>query len=79
MYPTLKATVRKGKIELLDDVTLPENATLLITVMENESFESLSLGEHLIAGLEDLKAGRSTTADSMESLERHLDAVLTDL
>ncbi|MEZ4512206.1 MAG: hypothetical protein R3C62_10035 [Chloroflexota bacterium] len=45
IYPTLKATVHKGKIKLLDNIDLPEDALLLVTVLVEES---MTLGEHLM-------------------------------
>jgi len=34
MYQTLKGTVRRGRIEITENVTLPENATVLVTILE---------------------------------------------
>ncbi|HLE27527.1 MAG TPA: hypothetical protein VI793_05380 [Anaerolineales bacterium] len=34
MYQTLKGTVRQGRIEITENVTLPENATVLVTILE---------------------------------------------
>ena len=36
MLSTIWATVREGKIELLEDIDLPEGAKLLITLVEEE-------------------------------------------
>ena len=38
-YMTIRATVRHGKVELLDDITLPEDATLLVTVLDDVILE----------------------------------------
>ena len=38
-YMTIRATVRQGKVELLDDITLPEDATLLVTVLDDVLLE----------------------------------------
>jgi hypothetical protein len=58
IYPTLRATVHKGRIQLLDKVQLPENAQVLVTIMDETAMNSLSLGEHLAAGLQDILLGR---------------------
>jgi len=34
MYQTLKGTVRQGRIEILENIALPENATVLVTILE---------------------------------------------
>ena len=78
VYPTLKATVRKGKIQLLDPIQLPENAVLLVTIMEEEVTEALSLGEHLIAGLQDKLAGRTTLVETSQELSLHLDTLFRE-
>ncbi|MCC6299602.1 MAG: hypothetical protein IT314_09905 [Anaerolineales bacterium] len=78
IYPTLRATVHKGKVELLDEVQLPENAQILVTVMDEIALDSLTLGDHLAAGLRDVLLGRVAEANSPEELESHLDAVLKD-
>ena len=41
-YMTIRATVRHGKVELLDDITLPEDATLLATVLDELERRDLS-------------------------------------
>ena len=76
IYPTLRATVHKGKIQLLDKVQLPENAQILVTIMEEITLDSLTLGEHLAAGLQDILLGRVTQVEPPEELASHLDAVL---
>ena len=75
MYPTLRATVRKGKIELLDKVRLPDNAVVLVTVMDEAALESLTLGERLAAGLQDVLMGRVSEARTAKELASHLDQV----
>ncbi|MFZ5910484.1 MAG: hypothetical protein ACOYYU_10755 [Chloroflexota bacterium] len=79
IYPTLRATVHKGKIQLLDKVQLPENALVLVTVMDEIAMDSLTLGEHLTAGLQDILLGRVTQADSPEELASHLDEILANV
>lgn len=74
-YMTIRATVRQGKVELLDDITLPEDATLLVTVLDDIVLEQYTLGDHLIAGLEDVLAGRVTAASDERELTNYLDAV----
>ncbi len=76
MYQTLKATVHRGRIELVDDVTLPEKATLLVTIMEEVSPEALTLGEHLTRGLADVTRRHATKVSTSRQLKRHLDSVL---
>jgi len=76
VYPTLRATVRKGKIQLLDEVKLPENALVLVTVMDEAAIDSLTLGERLAAGLQDVLLGRFTEVKTPEEMKSHLDKVL---
>ncbi len=76
IYPTLRATVHKGRIQLLDKFQLPENAQVLVTIMDETALDSLTIGEHLAAGLQDILLGRVTQAESPEQLTSHLDAVL---
>ena len=78
IYPTLCATVRKGKIQLLDNVQLPENALILVTVMDEIAIASLTLGEHLVVGLQDILLGRISRADTSQELASHLDDVFND-
>ena len=75
-YMTIRATVRHGKVELLDDITLPEDATLLVTVLDDVILEQYTLGDHLITGLEDVLAGRTTEVTSDQELANYLDVVL---
>ena len=76
VYPTLRATVRKGKIQLLDEVKLPENALVLVTVMDEAAIDSLTLGELLAAGLQDVLLGRVTEVKTAQEIRSHLDKVL---
>ncbi|MDL1912098.1 hypothetical protein FBQ81_15640 [Chloroflexi bacterium CFX6] len=76
IYPTLRGTVHKGRIELLDKVELPENAQVLVTIMDETPLDSLTLGEHLAAGLQDILLGRVTRAGTSEEVTAHLDSVL---
>ena len=76
IYPTLRATVRKGKIQLLDEVQLPENALILVTVMDEIAIESLTLGEHLATGLQDILLGRVAETQTSQELASHLEEVL---
>ena len=78
MYSTLKATVRQGKIELLEEATLPENSLLLVVVLDDIDLEGLSLSEHLIAGLQDVQLGRVTEVNTEQELADHLDAIFGD-
>ncbi len=36
MYPTLHGIVRKGKIEISEKIPLPENAKVVVTVVESK-------------------------------------------
>lgn len=76
VYPTLRATVRNGKIQLLDEVKLPENALVLVTVMDEAAIDSLTLGERLAAGLQDVLLGRVTEVKTAQDIRSHLDKVL---
>ncbi|MGB0385938.1 MAG: hypothetical protein ACPGWR_14050 [Ardenticatenaceae bacterium] len=78
MYATLKATVRDGKIRLLDQIALPENSNLLVTVLDDHLDSSLTLGDHLIAGLEDILQGRVTTISTPQELTQHLDTLFNE-
>ncbi len=75
MYTTLKATVRQGRIELLDNFILPENVTLLVTVLDILKPEQLTLAEHLQHGLTDVLLQRTTVVRSADELKSHLDSL----
>ncbi len=75
IYPTLRATVHKGKIRLLDNVRLPEDALVLVTVMDETALDTMTLGEHLAAGLQDILEGRVSQVETSEELASHLDQV----
>ena len=79
IYPTLRATVRNGKIQLLDDIKLPEDAAILVTIMDENSMSTLTAGERLAAGLQDILLGRLTEVNTPEEMSVHLDAVFDDL
>ncbi len=76
IYPTLRATVRKGKIQLIDEAKLPENALILVTVMDEAAVESLTIGERIAAGLQDILFGRTVEVNSVQEMNAHLDNVL---
>ena len=47
MLPTVRAVYRNGKIELLEDVDLPEGADILVTLLskgEDEFWQRVSQG-----------------------------------
>lgn len=69
MYTTLRATVRQGKIELLDNFTLPDNVTLLVTVLDDALLEQLTLGQHLQRGLNDILHHRTNLVRSEDELK----------
>lgn len=75
VYPTLRATVHNGQIQLLDNVTLPEDAVIFVTVLDESVMESLTAGERLAAGLQDILLGRFTEINSSEEMSAHLDKV----
>jgi len=77
IYPTLKATVRQGKIQLLDEVNLPENTVVLVTVMDDAAIDALSLGERMIASLQDILVGHVTEISSPRDLTKHLDSLFS--
>lgn len=76
-YMTVRATVRQGKIELLDDIYLPEDATLLITLLD-DVLDRYTLGDHLVAGLQDVLIGRGTEVTTEEELRTHLDTIFRE-
>ncbi|MDO8752858.1 MAG: hypothetical protein Q7J80_03100 [Anaerolineales bacterium] len=76
VYPTLRATVHNGKIQLLDEIQLPEDALILVTVMDENAMQSLTEGERLAAGLQDILLGRFVEVNTPEEISAHLDAVL---
>jgi len=75
MYQTLRATVRKGRIELLEEVSLPDDTVLLVTIIEAVDPATLTLGEHLERGLADILRGSTTNVRTGKELKRHLDLV----
>jgi len=78
IYPTLRATVRKGKIQLLDNINLPEDTHLLVTIVDEMAVETLNLGERIAAGLQDILLDRITQVDTPQELIAHLDGVLNE-
>ncbi|MFN8387541.1 MAG: hypothetical protein U0X92_14140 [Anaerolineales bacterium] len=71
IYPALRATVHSSGIELLDDIPLPENAEILVTIMDETPLESLTLGEHLAAELQDILLGRVSRATRPKVIFSH--------
>lgn len=78
IYPTLRATVHNGKIQLLDEVQLPEDALILVTIMDENAIQSFTAGERLAAGLQDILLGRFVETSTPEEMSAHLDAVFSD-
>ena len=78
VYPTLRATVREGRIQLMDQINLPENAFLLVTIVDENAVETLSLGERLAGGLQDILHNRVTLVNTTQALTAHLDKVFTE-
>jgi hypothetical protein len=77
-YMTIRATVRQGKVELLDEIVLPEDAALLITILDDDVFDHYTLADHLVTGLQDVLAGRTTEITTEEELKAHLDTILAE-
>ena len=77
-YMTIRATVRQGKVELLDEIILPEDVTLLVTILDDDIFDRYTLGDHLSAGLQDILAGRITEVTTEAELKAHLDAIIAE-
>lgn len=78
VYPTLRATVHNGKIQLPDNVKLPEDAVIFVTIMDESVMDSLTAGERLAAGLQDILFGRFTEVNNQKELSAHLDKVFGD-
>jgi hypothetical protein len=78
VYPTLRATVHNGQIRLLNDIELPENAVVFVTVMDESLLQSLTVAERLAAGLQDILLGRFTEVNSEEEMSAHLDKVFEE-
>ncbi len=78
MYPTLKATVRQGQIQLLEEAKLPENTNLLVVVLDAIDPGTLTPVDHLIAGLQDMSLGHVITTSTPEELAHHLDTVFDE-
>lgn len=78
MYTTLRTTVRQGRIELLEAVPLPENAFLLVVLLDDFDPQQLTLGEHLLAGLQEIRQGRVTEVSTTQALTSHLDTTFNE-
>jgi len=78
VYPTLRATVHNGKIQLIDHVKLPEDAVIFVTIMDESIMSSLTAGERLAAGLQDILLGRFTEVNTPVEMSAHLDRVFED-
>ncbi len=57
---------------------MTEDALLLMTIMDETAVETLSLGERLAAGLQDILHDRITCADTPQALTAHLDKVFNE-
>jgi hypothetical protein len=77
-YLTIRAVVRKGKVEFLDEIDLPEDTSLLVTVLDDNIMAGYSLGDHLIASLQDILAGQYVETSSEEELANHLDRLFSN-
>lgn len=73
MYSTVKAVMRQGRVELLEPLLLPDDTTLLVTVLDDLSDDEPSLGEMIIAGLTDIKEGRFRETSATYTVKDHLD------
>ena len=80
IYPTIKATIHQGQVKFLDDVALPENSTILITVLDDGAFDAFpfTLGEQLTAGLENILSGQMVETTTADELTHHLNAVFSE-
>lgn len=78
IYPTLRATVRRGKIRLLDEVQLPENALVLVTIMDDAAIDTLTVGERLAVGLHDILLGQFSEVNTAQEMASHLDKVFEE-
>ncbi len=78
VYPTLRATVHNGQIQLLNNLKLPENAVVFVTVMDESLLESLTPAERLAAGLQDILLGRFTEVSTAQEMSAHLDKVFEE-
>jgi hypothetical protein len=78
VYPTLKATVQQGKIVLIDDVPLPEDAFVLVTIMDESAMNTLSLGDRIIAGLQDVLHGRVTEISTQQDLKKPFERIFSE-
>ncbi len=77
-YATMRATVRDGNIQLLDHIFLPENTSLLVTVVDDEQGSSLTLGQHLIGGLTDVLQKNVTMVSTPQELNQQLDTLFNE-
>ena len=78
VYPTLKATDQQGKIELIDDVPLPEDALKLVPIMNESAMNTLSLGDRIIAGLQDVLHGRVTEINTQQDLKKYFKRIFNE-
>ncbi len=76
MYQTLKATVRNGKIELLEDIELPDETPILITILRD--LMPPSVGSNIIRGSEDALVGQTVTVRREAELLAHLHQVFSE-
>jgi Protein of unknown function DUF104 len=53
MMNTIRAVVREGKIELLEEVEIPEGTEVLVTPLLDESGDWLKAGESSLAAVWD--------------------------
>ena len=54
---------------------LPEDAVILVTVMDESAMQLFTAGERLAAGLQDILLGRFTEVNTQKELSAHLDSV----
>jgi hypothetical protein len=62
----------------VDNVKLPEDAVIFVTIMDESVMELLTAGERLAAGLQDILLGRFTEVSSQKEMSAHLDQVFGD-
>lgn len=92
-YTTIRAFVRGGEIVLPEGIELAENTPLLVTILQEAvevpaepahlsyteaEIDQMTFGEQLIAGLQDIVAGRGVRVTNKEELEAFLDSLEED-
>ena len=77
MYKTYSGRVRNGKPYISEAVTLPENAELIITVMEESPQGNMTEGKHNISS-EERQANRAAFEEFFAGIAAIKDEPITD-